>query len=177
MNRIRTFITVILISFTGLTFVGCDDDFIEHYEDWESIDEANTLYGTWEGYLGTFYEDRWGIGGEDYITTLRFDKPTYGATYGRGYEVDRIVGDPSGRYYYCAFNWMISRGEIVIVYDDNIYAPVYIYDYSLSGSRFRGYMDDGTNQEIRFDLRYVSDFDWGPYYSAKPSKAMQKLEK
>lgn len=166
MNKIKTLVTVLIMSIASISLVGCDDDdFEEIFDDWESIDEANMLYGTWEGYLGTFYEDRWGVGGEDYITTIRFDKPVYGSSSGRGYEVDRIMNDPSGRYYYCEFSWMVSRGDIVIIYDDDPRNPVYIYDYHLTNRRFRGYMDDGTNQEIKFDFRYLSHFDWGPYYS------------
>lgn len=174
MNKLKTIITIFMFSFIGFSFVGCDDDFDDVFDGWNSIDEANLLYGTWEGYLGTFYEDRWGVGGEDYITTLRFDKPSYGSNSGRGYECDRRIGDPTGSYYYCEFRWMVDDGEIVIIYDDAIYDPVYIYDYQLTTKRFRGYMDDGTNREIKFDLRYLSQFDWGPFYGVKPSKELQK---
>ena len=177
MNRLKTFITVLLLTLGGFAFVGCDDDFDDVFDDWDNISEANLLYGTWEGYLGTFYYDRWGVSGEDYITTIRFDKPTYGSTSGRGYEIDRIMGDPSGRYYYCEFSWTVIEGDIVILYDDDIYHPVYIYDYRLSKNRFKGYMDDGTNQEIKFDLRYLSHFDWGPYYGTRSSNEVQTHQK
>ena len=173
MKKLRTIITAVLLSFVGFTFVACDDDWDEMFDDFENIEEANVLYGTWEGYLGTYYEDRWGVGGEDYITTIRFDKPYHDSSSGRGYEVDR--NRVTGEYYYCEFRWMIDRGEIVIIYDDNIYEPVYIYDYVLTKNRFRGYMDDGTNREIRFDFRYVSHFDWGVYYSAGPAGTRNKL--
>ena len=177
MKKLRTIITVMIFSFVGFSFVGCDDDLDDIFDDFENIDEANALYGTWEGYLGTFYHDRWGIGGDDFITTIRFDKPLYGSTSGRGYEVDRYMDDPRGDYYYCEFSWMINRGEIVIIYDDDIYAPVYIYDYRLTGRRFSGYMDDGTNKEIKFDFRYVSHFDWGIYFASPRNGAKGSIER
>ena len=166
MKKLRTIITVMIFSLVGFSFAGCDDDdFEDFFEGFEDIGEADALYGTWEGYLGTFYYDRWGVGGDDYITTIRFDKPLRGSASGRGYEVDRYMDDPRN-YYYCEFSWMISRGEIVIIYDDAIYEPVYIYDYRLTRNRFSGYMDDGTNKEIKFDFRYVSHFDWGIYFNS-----------
>ena len=171
-------ITVLVFAFAGSVFVGCDDDdYDDIYDHWEDTDEANLLCGTWEGHLGTYYEDRWGIGGEDFITTMRFDKPGYGTTSGRGYEVDRPLHGIGGDYYYCEFRWYIDSGIITIVYDDDIYYPVYIYDYRLTTKRFSGFMDDGTNQEIKFNFRYVGDFDWGIYYNGAKGGLKGNIQK
>ena len=125
-------------------------------EDVADREEARTLDGTWTGYIDTYYYDRWGKRGDSYRTSLFFERENpYG---GWGYEVDYNV---SNRYvdYYCEFRWEVSNGSIRIRYADSS-TDVIIYDYTLGDHYFSGYMDDGTSREIRFQLRYNSDFDW-----------------
>ena len=119
--------------------------------------EARTLDGTWTGYIDTYYADRWGISGESYRTTIYFERDNaYG---GWGYEVDYDSNSRYDDYYYCEFDWEVSGGIIRIRYADS-WDDVYISDYSLSSTRFTGYMDDSTSRDIYFQLSYDSRFDW-----------------
>ena len=51
--------------------------------------------------------------------------------------------------------WSIVNSDIILIYDDNIWAPVYIHDYRLYSNRFTGRMDDGTRRDILFDFTAV----------------------
>ena len=62
-------------------------------------------------------------------------------------------------YYYCEFAWEVVNGNIRINYADS-WNTVYIYDYTLTSNRFRGYMDDGTARDIYFEMTYDNRFNW-----------------
>ena len=126
---------------------------------------AYDLSGEWEGYMGEDYYSYWGYeGGRDYDTVIRFYRRGYstytrGATSGSGEQIDYASGYGS-RYRY--FTWSVYGGEIRLTYDTG--EVVYIYEYSVSSTRFYGYMDCGNYKEIHFDLRKTTDFDWDYYY-------------
>lgn len=150
-----TYLTMALMAIMSTTvFTSCDDRF---WNDLEDRDEASTLEGTWTGYIDTYLYDRFGLSGDSYRTTMYFERENnYG---GWGYEVDYNQYSRYEDYYYCEFIWEVVNGEIRIQYDDS-WNTVYIYDYTLSGNRFRGYMDDGTSRNIYFELAYDNRFDW-----------------
>ena len=79
---------------------------------------------------------------------------------GWGYEVDYDLNSRYSDYYYCEFEWDIYKGSIRIRYADS-WNDVYIYDYHLTSNTFVGYMDDGSSRDIRFELYYDGNFDWG----------------
>lgn len=141
----------LMTALVAMTFAGCED---------RDADEARTLDGSWTGYIDTYYQDRWGLTGNSYRTTMFFyQRDRYGGT---GYEVDYDLRTPYHDYYYCEFRWDVYNGEIRIQYDDS-WHDVYIYDYELYRDYFAGYMDDGTNRDIRFELYYDGGFDWNGY--------------
>src|SRR3712207_7694389 len=73
MKKLTTILAMTLMAVMTMTvFVSCDVD-----------DEiGNTLSGTWTGRISTYYEDRWGLVGNDYRTTITFYQD------GTGEEVD-----------------------------------------------------------------------------------------
>lgn len=158
MKKLLTYALVMMMSMMATaTLTSCEDD--DQYE-------ADLLIsGDWQGYLGEFYRDRWGLSGNTYQTVIRFNGRGAGSTSGRGYEVDYDTRSPYRDYAYCEFQWSIVQGQITLLYDDSAWSPVYIYDYHLSSSRFYGYMDDGTRRSIQFDFRNVRFDDWDRYHS------------
>ena len=154
MKKFYTYLTMALMALTATaTFTSCN----WHWEDEEDRREAYTLEGTWTGYIETYLRDRYGLSGDSYRTTIYFERENrYG---GWGYEVDYNTYSRYDDYYYCEFDWEVVNGQIRIQYADS-WNTVYIYDYTLNDYRFRGYMDDGTNRDIYFDLSYDRSFDW-----------------
>lgn len=153
MKKIYTYLLMAMMALPMMTaLTSCDRDSMDR-------DEARTLEGTWTGYIETYYRDRWGKTGDSFRTSIYFERENpYG---GWGYEIDY---DWRNRYvdYYCEFRWEVSNGVIRIKYDDS-WGVVRIYDYSLNGNYFEGYMDDGTSREIYFRLSYDSRFDWNSW--------------
>ena len=91
MKKIYTYMMMVLMALPMLTLTSCDRD----------AADAHTLNGQWEGFISTYYVDRWGLTGEDYRTCIQFvQRDNYGGT---GFEVDYDVRDRWGSYYYsCA---------------------------------------------------------------------------
>lgn len=169
MKRLYSLITVMLIGIASLcTLTSCEDD---------AQEVAYTLEGSWTGYLDTYVEDRWGVSGEEYRVTFTFirnnsNQSDYdGSTSGRGIEIGYNVNDRYCDYYRSIFSWYVedsygafnNKPTIVITYDDGCWNPIYIYDYRINGNRFNGYMDDGTNRDISFDLYYDGGFDYNDW--------------
>jgi hypothetical protein len=158
MKKIYTYMMMVLmLSMATTTFTSCETE--DQYE-------ADVLMnGDWQGVLGTYYYDRWGLSGNTYETVMHFMSSGYGATSGRGYEVDYDTRSPFNDYAYCEFQWSIVNGVITLIYDDSMWTPVYISEYTLSRSYFSGYMDDGTRRDIRFKLSNVRFEYWSTYQS------------
>lgn len=116
----------------------------------------------WQGYIGAYYNDRWGLTGEEYATVMHFTSRESWYTSGRGEELDYSRYSRSD-YAYCTFKWFIVDGEITLIYDDSKWNPIYILNYSLNDNRFRGYINDGSSRRIQFDLENLSYSDWGYY--------------
>lgn len=167
MKKLYSIITTTIICISSMfTLTSCEDD---------AQMVAHTLEGSWTGYIDTYIYDRWGVSGSEYRVTFTFirnsgSKYDYdSSTSGRGIEMGYNVNDRYANYYRSTFSWYVDddyysyhKPTIIITYDDDWYHPIYIYDYRISGNRFYGYMDDGTNREIQFDLYYDDGFD---YYS------------
>lgn len=106
----------------------------------------------WQGYVGNYYQSRWGISGNQYNTVMRFwSKGSY-YTSGKGEEIDYNTNSRYNDYAYCTFRWFIVDGDITLIYDDDIYSPLYITDYSLYNDRFRGYIHYVGSGRMQFDL-------------------------
>ena len=156
MKKIYNFLMMFVVAATACTgLMSCDED------DQYIADQLRNR--DWQGYIGTYYQDRWGLSGSDYATVMHFTSKDAWYTSGRGEELDYDTRSPHSDYAYCTFKWFIVDGEITLIYDDSMWQPIYIIDYSLNGSRFRGYIYDGTNRRIQFDLRNEGYEDWGYY--------------
>lgn len=157
MKKIISTAAMVMMAMTTMIFSSCEDVFI-----------ADNLSGTickiWEGRISTYYEDRWGLTGDDYHTVMQFNSNPYSLTRGTGSEVDYDIHNPYGNYWYSDFEWRVKDGVIELRYADTDFMPVYIYEYTLTDNFFSGYMDDGTNKEIVFRLSLRESFDWSPYY-------------
>lgn len=147
---------MILLAMFTISFTSCEDEEIAQ-------DLAGNDGRIWEGTISKYYQDRWGFTGDHYRTVIEFVGNIWSWTKGTGYEVDYDLNDPYGSYWYSEFDWRVKDKVIELRYADTDYEPVYIYDYYLSNNRFEGYMDDGTNSEIKFSLYLVKDFDWDRY--------------
>ena len=156
MKKMYTYLMMVLmLSMATISFTSCETE--DQYE-------ANVLIaGDWQGYLGTYYYDRWGLTGNTYETVIHFSGNGSWATSGRGYEVDYDTRSPFYDYAYCEFSWSIVNGVITLIYDDSVWNPVYINNYSLSHDYFSGYMNDGTRRDIRFKLANVNFAYWDTY--------------
>jgi hypothetical protein len=163
MKQMFTYMAMAMM--TMALFTSCDREF---WEDMEDRCEASTLDGTWTGYIDTYYYDRWGLTGDNFRTTMYFERENaYG---GWGYEVDYDLNSRYSDYYYCEFRWDIYKGSIRIRYADS-WNDVYINNYSLSSDYFKGRMDDGTTKDIYFKLAYDGRFDWG-YWTRGCTRSM-----
>jgi len=158
MKKMYTYLTMLLmLSMAASTLTSCETE--DQYE-------AEVLIaGDWQGSLNTYYYDRWGLTGNTYETTIRFCSNGQGSTSGRGYEVDYDTRSPFYDYAYCEFTWSVVNGVITLIYDDSMWTPVYISDYSLHNHSFCGYINDGTRRDIRFSLTNVRFDYWDTYRS------------
>lgn len=154
MKKIFTYTMMAMMAMLSFTSCEEDDSYI-----------ADTLRNRdWQGYIGAYYQDRWRLSGSEYATVMRFESKDVFYTSGRGYEVDYDTRSPYQDYAYCTFKWFVVDGEITLIYDDAKWSPIYIVDYHLYSTHFYGYIYDGTNRRIQFDLENRGAFDgWGNY--------------
>ena len=155
MKKLYFYLLMMMPLMASVTLTSCESD--DQYE------SDLLVEGDWQGYLGTYYYDRWGLTGTTYETVMRFGSSGYGATSGRGYQVDYDTRSPFYDYAYCTFQWSVVNGQITLIYDDDQWNPVYIYDYRLTSRHFYGYMDDGSRRSIEFDLENVNFGYWDRY--------------
>lgn len=139
------------------TFTSCENE-----DDYIAQQLRN---GDWQGYIGAYYSNRWNLSGNEYATVMHFESKGEYYTSGRGEELDYDTRSPRQDYAYCTFKWFIVDGEITLIYDDDKWSPIYILDYSLTSSRFRGYIRDYSNRRIQFDLENLAYDGWGNYNS------------
>ena len=167
MKKIFTLITMAVLA---LTFAACDNRYYDDYyrgSDYYDSDDAFVLEGTWTGFIETYMYDRFGKTGNDYRTTMYFERENaYG---GWGYEVDYSLRSRYQDYYYCEFRWEVVGGDICVRYADS-WNDVWIYPSRLTATRFSGTMFDGTSRDIYFDMVYDGNFDWAPYRYYAPTR-------
>lgn len=151
MKKIFTYMTMVM---AVTLLAACDNHYSDSYYD---EDDAYTLEGTWTGYIETYFYDRFGKTGDDYRTTMFFQRENrYG---GWGYEVDYNLRSRYSDYYYCEFDWEVIDSVIYVNYADS-WNTVQLYPSRLTNNHFAGRMYDGTSRDIYFDLTYDGVFDW-----------------
>lgn len=169
MKKITSTIAMAIMAMTVITLTSCEDVYI-------SGELTGSDSKIWEGRISTYYEDRWGLTGDDYHTVIQFDSDDFRLTRGRGREVDYDVRNPYGSYWYSEFEWRVDKGVIELRYADTGFAPVYIYEYTLTDNYFSGYMDDGTKKDIMFKLFAINYFNWDSYfYNYAPRYSSPKM--
>lgn len=125
---------------------------------------ASTLRNhDWQGRVSEYYQNRWGITGAEYSTVMSFQSKDAYYTSGKGYELDYSTTSPQENYAFCTFKWFIVDGDITIIYDDAKWDPIYIVDYELNSKNFYGYIYNGSDRKIQFDLESTSFSDWDYY--------------
>lgn len=151
-SRIMMLATM-MAAMTTLTSCEDEDDYIAQ----------QLRNGDWQGYIGTYYSDRYSIHGDTYATVMRFESKGEYYTSGRGYELSYNIDYPHTSYACSSFKWFIVDGDITLLYDDDVWTPIYIYKYSIGSSRFYGYIHTPTNDRIQFDFENVAFNDWDYY--------------
>ena len=161
MKKIHTHLLMLATLLAAITtFTSCEDE-----DDYIAQQLRNC---DWQGYVGAYYQDRWGISGSEYATVMRFESKGAYYTSGRGYELNYNTHSPHMDYAYCTFKWFIVDGEITLIYDDSKWSPIYIIDYRLNSSVFQGYIYDGTNRRIQFSFENAGAYnDWGYYNNGR----------
>ena len=153
MKKFTSYIAMMMIALTSLTFTSCNDD----------EDIANTLWGVWKGemyvttYWGDYYYDA-------SYSEIAFDKDPYQYASGTGYWIDYYSNAPWD-YHANHIRWTISNGVIRIRYvEDGGYVD--IYDYRLDYNYFTGSIQNDYGEELNFRLRKVESpdyWDWDDY--------------
>jgi hypothetical protein len=161
MKTMYTYTKLMIVALMAMTaFTSCSSDDEDGYI-------ASTLRNhDWEGTISEYYKSRWGFSGSEYSTVMRFESKDAYYTSGRGYELDCNLSSPRENYAFCSFKWFIVDGDITIIYDDAKWDPVYIIDYELNSNNFYGYIYNGSNSKILFDLQSATFDDWD-YYRRK----------
>ena len=161
MKTMYTYTKLMIVALMAMTaFTSCSSNDEDGYID-------STLRNhDWEGTISEYYKSRWGFSGSEYSTVMRFESKDAYYTSGRGYELDCNLSSPRENYAFCSFKWFIVDGDITIIYDDAKWDPVYIIDYELNSNNFYGYIYNGSNSKILFDLQSATFDDWD-YYRRK----------
>ena len=140
------------MALTATLTTGCTD---------ENEDVAYNLWGTWEGnmymqsqYNGRVYQSSYSV--------LAFDKNPYQYASGTGYWIDYYSNAPWD-YYSSRIQWRVTGNQEIQIYSENEGRTYYIYNYSMGSYRFTGWIDDGQNDPVYFELRKTSEPDWGDY--------------
>lgn len=145
-------LATMMAAMTTLTSCEDEDDYIAQ----------QLRKGDWQGYIGDYYADRWGIRGNTYATVMRFESKGEYYTSGRGYELDYNLNSPHYDYACSSFKWFIVDGDITLLYDDDVWTPIYITKYSLGSSWFRGQLVT-PYKSIRFEFENMAYDDWDYY--------------
>ena len=161
MKMMYTYTKLMIVALMAMTaFTSCSSNDEDGYI-------ASTLRNhDWKGTISEYYKSRWGFSGSEYSTVMRFESKDAYYTSGRGYELDCNLSSPRENYAFCSFKWFIVDGDITIIYDDAKWDPVYIIDYELNSNNFYGYIYNGSNSKILFDLQSATFDDWD-YYRRK----------
>ena len=157
MKTVYTYTKMMFVAMmTMVVFTGCSKD--------EDGYIASTLRSSdWQGVITEYYQNRWGINGSEYSTVMGFESKDAYYTSGRGYELDYKTSSPKENYAFCTFKWFIVDGDITIIYDDDKWHPTYIVDYQLNSNSFYGYIYNGSDRKIQFDLQKTTFTDWEYY--------------
>lgn len=164
MKRNLKLIGLTLLALLSLSLTSCDDDDDEYI--------AETLIGTWQGSLGSYYYTNYAQVYSSWYTEFRFDGyyADGESCSGRGVQIDY---DPSlvSDYVAYPFTWYVQNGDIILDYDNG--DEFYIDDYVLSDDNLTCTLRDANGDYIAdMDLGYTSYWPWSTSY-AKSTRAAE----
>lgn len=162
MKKYKFVLNFAFVAMCVFSLTSCEKD------DDEAI--SSTLSGCWQGVLSTTYYDELGLTGEDYITVFYFNQTSY--TGGTGYELDYDLYSPQSSSALGYFRWEVYGTTIHLLYNDG--TDAYIYNYSLNQNYFSGVLDDGTERNINFRMKYLSNFDVNNFYGYNSAKYLSR---
>lgn len=153
-----------VMAIIGLTLTSCED---------ESI--AYNLEGTWKGDMYMVRDNH-----RASYSEIEFIGDPFRTKSGTGFWYDEYSSRP-GDYFCSRIDWKVKNGRIYIWLLDDGDFEIQIFDYTLDGDRFYGYIDyAGGSKEFRLYRTYNphwSDYDYGygyyddDYYWAKGSRS------
>lgn len=110
--------------------------------------------------MGIYYD----YGGQSYSTSntvIAFDRDPDYYSSGTGYWIDYYSSGPY-EYYATHISWNVYNG-VINIYSEDDGESWRIYDYSLSYNTFSGYIDNGYDEPMWFNLYKTSSPDWSNY--------------
>ncbi len=156
MKKLYSLLTIVFMTIAAVTVTSCDPD----------EEMAHNLWGVWQGnmymqssYNGRVYQSSYSV--------LAFDKDPYAYAQGTGYWIDYYSNAPFDNYS-SRIQWRVVNGELQI-YSIKEQRTYYIYNYTMNGRYFSGYIDDGgSSSGVYFELQKTSspnwsDYDWNGY--------------
>ena len=145
-----------------LTLTSCDED----------IADAVDLSGEWEGNMGMYYTDDYGITYDAHNTYIAFYPDYEYATHGYGEEIDYFLERSRCPIYYQNFyiEWRIRDQVLYLTYPGAPELDIALYDYRFIKSRTRLLF---TIHDVPYELRKLSDFYHDDWYWWDHSKELR----
>lgn len=151
MKKFKTLLTMAMVALMSISFTSCDED----------NDIADTLNGTWKGYMDIGYT----YGNQYYESTtseITFVGDGLYADHGTGYWIDRYSRAPWD-YVANHIEWKVSNGVVRIHFlEENSYAT--IYNYSLNDDYFYGTLECGNSSADFKLVKTYSPNSWNYYW-------------
>ena len=151
MKKFKSLLTVVMVALMSLSFSSCDED----------SDIADTLYGTWMGYLllGFTYGNHYYDATTSEITFI--PNGVY-SNNGTGYWIDRYSNAPWD-YVANHIEWTVNNGTIRVHFvEENTYAT--IYNYSLNEDYFYGTVESGNSSADFKMVKTSTPSRWNYYW-------------
>lgn len=151
MKKLTTLLTMALIALMSFTLTSCDED----------ADIADTLYGTWKGYMdiGLKWDNRYY---ESTTSEITFNTNGNYTDHGDGYWIDRYSNAPWD-YVANHIEWYVSNRTIKIHFmEEDTYAT--IRDYSLDDDYFYGTIVSGDSKADFRMVKTVKPSRWDYYW-------------
>lgn len=151
MKKFKTLLAMAMVALMSISFTSCDED----------NDIADTLNGTWKGYMDIGYT----YGNHYYASTtseITFQGDGLYASHGTGYWIDRYSRAPWD-YVANHIEWQVSNGVVRVHFlEENTYAT--IYDYSLNDDYFYGTLECGKSSADFKLVKTYSPNSWNYYW-------------
>lgn len=149
MKKFTSIFSFILMTVMAFSFTSCDDD----------VDIAQTLDGTWKGYLHTTLPYQ----GHDYVSSTAEVTFSAGLNAGSGYWLDQYSNAPWD-YVANRISWNVTNRKIYITFHDTQEKAV-IRNYHLDDDYFYGEIEfNSTNTWTEFQFVKTYSPRWDDYY-------------